>query len=161
MIKSQSFAPVIGQNPKVLILGTLPSTKSLDKQEYYGNPQNQFWSIIFAITQGNIHEEYKDKIDYCKQHGIALWDVCKEAVRPGSLDSAISQEQPNDIIELLAKNTTIETIAFNGQKAEKLFHKYLSAPTHIKVITLLSSSPANASYSFNQKKEQWQKSLPI
>ncbi|WP_379563207.1 uracil-DNA glycosylase family protein [Oceanobacillus kapialis] len=41
--KLSSFAPVLPTNPKVLILGSMPGGKSLEKQEYYGNPRNHFW----------------------------------------------------------------------------------------------------------------------
>ncbi len=42
MAKLQSFAPVIGNKPRVLIVGSMPSIKSLEEQEYYGNPRNHF-----------------------------------------------------------------------------------------------------------------------
>ena len=40
------FPPILGPDPRVLVLGTLPSRKSLEKQEYYGHPQNAFWKIM-------------------------------------------------------------------------------------------------------------------
>jgi len=43
-----SFEPIIDKNCKILVLGTMPSVKSLEKQQYYGNKQNQFWKIIYV-----------------------------------------------------------------------------------------------------------------
>ena len=40
------LAPLIDGRSRVVILGSFPSVKSLDKQEYYGNPQNHFWPIV-------------------------------------------------------------------------------------------------------------------
>jgi len=38
MPKIEGLAPIIDNNSKVLILGTMPGEESLRKQEYYGNP---------------------------------------------------------------------------------------------------------------------------
>lgn len=152
---SQSFQPVLGLEPRVLILGTLPGKESLRKQEYYGNPRNHFWKIIYTLFDAPLEEEYGAKIAFAKENKIALWDVCHRAVRASSLDSDIKEEQANEIGELLDKNPTIKTVAFNGQKAEKLFDKYFDRREEIKYLSLLSSSPANASYSYEKKLAQW------
>jgi hypoxanthine-DNA glycosylase len=44
-----AFPPLVPDNPKILILGTFPSPLSREKGEYYGNPQNKFWKIIFDV----------------------------------------------------------------------------------------------------------------
>lgn len=35
-----SFEPIIDKNCKILVLGTMPSVRFLEKQQYYGNKQN-------------------------------------------------------------------------------------------------------------------------
>ena len=45
----QSFPPIISKKSKILILGSIPGTKSLEKQEYYAHPQNHFWKILFCM----------------------------------------------------------------------------------------------------------------
>ena len=40
---------IIAEGAKVLILGSMPGNVSLAKGEYYGNRNNHFWSIMFAI----------------------------------------------------------------------------------------------------------------
>ncbi len=89
------------------------------------------------------------------ENNIAIWDVCYSAVRKGSLDSAIKEEIPNKIDELIVENPSISTIAFNGQKAAKLYAKYFPEFDNINYITLLSTSPANAKYSFEEKLKDW------
>jgi hypoxanthine-DNA glycosylase len=44
-----SFPAIIDNTSKILILGSIPGIKSLEKQEYYGHPQNKFWKIIFEL----------------------------------------------------------------------------------------------------------------
>ena len=48
-MRIESFEPVVSTHAKILILGTMPSVLSLEKQEYYGNPQNAFWRILFGL----------------------------------------------------------------------------------------------------------------
>ena len=43
---TEGFSPILGQDAAVLILGTLPSRKSLEQNQYYGHPQNVFWPIM-------------------------------------------------------------------------------------------------------------------
>lgn len=56
-----SFEPIIDKNCKILVLGTMPSVKSLEKQQYYGNKQNQFCKIIYGLFNKDIEEDYVKK----------------------------------------------------------------------------------------------------
>ena len=38
----QGLAPVIDSNCHILLLGSMPSEKSLTQQKYYGHPRNAF-----------------------------------------------------------------------------------------------------------------------
>jgi hypoxanthine-DNA glycosylase len=53
-MKKSGFPPVIDQNTEILTLGSLPSDLSIAAGEYYANPKNQFWKIIFAIFNNNL-----------------------------------------------------------------------------------------------------------
>ena len=152
---SESFLPVIGKTAHILILGSLPGNVSLKKQQYYGNERNQFWQIIYTLFSEKLEIDYQKRLDFAIGHGIALWDVCHKAIRPGSLDSNIKEEIPNAIEALLNQHPSIDTIAFNGKKAAELYKKHLPEFQNITYLTLLSSSPANAMYSFEQKLENW------
>ena len=136
-------------------MGTLPSKLSIKLQQYYGNPRNSFWRILFTLFNGTFSSNYDDKKSLAIANDFALWDVCYTAIRKGSMDSAIKEENPNKINELIALYTSISTITFNGQKAAKLYDKHFPKFDNIKYITLLSTSPANAKYSFEEKLKNW------
>ena len=156
---SQSFNPVIGSSPNSLILGTMPGQESLKQQQYYAHPRNVFWKIIFKIFNGNYSTDYSKRIDFVKENKIALWDVCSTCFREGSLDSDIKEEFPNKIHQLIQQNLMISIIIFNGQTAEKLYKKHFEYLENKKYFTALSTSPANASYTFEQKLENWKLGL--
>ncbi len=140
MDKSYGFPPVIDDNSKILILGSLPSDISISKNEYYGYSRNQFWRIIYAVFDAEPPEAYAERKQFLLGHGLALWDVLSCAERKGSLDSAIRNETPNDITGLLASYPGIRLIILNGGKAEQSFNKYFGA-TEIKRIRVPSTSP--------------------
>ena len=153
---SASFPPVVGESPRILILGTLPGQESLRQQQYYAHPRNAFWKILFQILNTEFASDYETRLTLIKDNQVALWDICRLGVRKGSLDSHIKHEIPNAIPQLIAAHPTLRTIFFNGKKAEQLFGKYFGRETHIAYKTLLSTSPANATYTFEQKLADWQ-----
>jgi len=120
------FPPVFSANPRILILGTMPSVASLEAGQYYAHPANAFWKILSAIKGIDCPVDYEEKKQIVITLNLALWDVCHTCIRPGSADSAISQEESNGIAEFLAKHASIRTILFNGQTAEKLFRRHLN-----------------------------------
>lgn len=133
----------------------MPSKLSIKLQQYYGHPCNSFWKILFTLFNDTFTSDYDNRRSLAMENNIAIWDVCYTAIRKGSLDSAIKEESPNKIDELIALNPSISTIAFNGQKAAKLYEKYFKKYDDINYITLLSTSPANAKYSFEEKLKDW------
>ncbi len=149
-----SFPPVLAKEPRVLILGTMPGIASLDAQEYYAHPRNAFWKIMATLKGVEYPAIYDEKKQLIRDMNLALWDVCHTCVRPGSLDSNIRYEEPNAIAELLAKNPSIRVIIFNGQPAQKLFHKHFKSVTGVEFITMPSTSPTNTMI-FGKKLENW------
>lgn len=155
----ESFPPIVGEKPKILILGTMPGKDSLKYGEYYANPRNIFWEIIYTLNKTQKTNNYKLKIDFLKQNRISIWDVCRTAIRESSLDKDIQDETPNSIKDFIHSNPTIKAIGFNGQKSEKLYDKYFNRFKEIKYFTLLSTSPLNTSYSLEQKLNDWERIL--
>ena len=156
---SQSFLPLIGTTPKILILGTMPGIESLKQHQYYAHPRNIFWKIIFEIFKGEFSIDYQQRTTFALKNELSLWDVCSSCFRKGSLDSDIKSEIPNKIHQLIEQNASFSTIIFNGQKAEKLYKKHFEQLPNKKYFTALSTSPANASYTFEQKLENWKTGL--
>lgn len=150
--RKMGLKPWIGENPKVLILGTLPGEQSLKQQAYYCNSRNSFWKIMRNLFPHSTETDNKTFITSC---GIALWDCIQSGEREGSLDSGFNVNSliPNDIHGFLLKYPTIRTIVFNGGKAAKFFKQYCKNTT-CDTITLVSTSSA-AAIPFHVKLERW------
>ena len=63
MQKISSFPPIINENSKILILGSIPGVKSLEMQQYYAHPQNKFWKIICEIFNEEFTTNYQHRIE--------------------------------------------------------------------------------------------------
>ena len=150
-----SFDPVINEESKILILGSVPGVKSLEKQEYYAHPQNTFWKIIFELFQESFTEKYSKKIEILNKNKIALWDVIDTCERKGSLDSEIRNEEANDIETLLKNHPNISAIFCNGGKSFKNLKKILKDKSNISVYLLPSTSPLHT-ISFDKKLAAWE-----
>ena len=86
---SQSFPPIADPDARLLILGSLPGQESLRQQQYYAHPRNAFWRVMEAVLGIPTDTPYPQRCQALMDAGIALWDVCASARRPGSLDGAI------------------------------------------------------------------------
>jgi hypoxanthine-DNA glycosylase len=152
-----SFTPIIDQDSRVLILGSMPGKISLEKEQYYAHPLNKFWTFIYSVFNLQPDLTYEAKTFFLKSRHIALWDVIEDCERYGSSDSKIINPVINDVAGLLARYPNIKSILFNGKKAEKLFNQNLKniPACGIKLNTLPSSSPANARINWDQKMAEW------
>ena len=79
--------PVNGRDPVLLILGSYPSVQSLARNEYYGNPQNQFWKIMEILFGIDHTLPYISRTAHLTKQRIALWDVLFSCSRNGSADT--------------------------------------------------------------------------
>ena len=153
------FAPIADGHSRILILGSLPGPQSLASGEYYKNPSNHFWRLIYALHGHTPAQGYSDKCAFLLKNKLALWDVFCTARREGASDSAIHDETPNDFVSFLAEHTKISGIVFNGGKAALGFKK--AAPELLVRLpheTVWSTSGACAR-SFSQKMENWSAAL--
>lgn len=141
-----SFAPIEPKRADILILGTMPSVKSLEKTQYYGHPQNQFWPMIFALWEEPLARGYEERVAFLHKRHIALWDVLQSCEREGSMDAAIQNPSPNPVWELAARHPELHTVFFNSKNARLFFEKLCLArmPSGLCYHTLPSSSPARA-----------------
>ena len=113
------FDPICGPGCRVLILGSMPSVRSLELSQYYGHPRNAFWPIMCELLEGRYIEDYSRRAQLLLEHGIALWDVCHCCERETSSDARIRNEVPNDIAGL-ANRFGIEHVLLNGGAAASL-----------------------------------------
>ena len=165
MVRVHSFEPVIGDQPRVLILGSMPGVASLDAVQYYAHPRNAFWRILQQLFTVDFECDYEQRIDRVRKLPIILWDTLKSCHREGSLDSRIEKQgiEANDIPALLNREKDIRAIAFNGATSEKYFLRLvkpqIDKSSKVELLKLPSTSPANAGFSFEEKLAQWQKIL--
>jgi hypoxanthine-DNA glycosylase len=144
MNRKRSFPPVIDQQVRTLILGSLPGVQSLAHSQYYAHPQNRFWKLLGEVIGIDLPAlSYDARLQTLLEHGIGLWDVVAEARRDGSLDSNIRDHVHNDLLSLIATLPQLHTIAFNGGTAARLGLKALGEKAEqYRVVLLPSSSPA-------------------
>jgi TDG/mug DNA glycosylase family protein len=158
----KGFPPIADARARVLILGSLPGQVSLQRQQYYALPHNAFWKIMGRLFSAGPELSYAERGKRLVQSGVALWDVCAAAQRPGSLDAAIvhSSVVPNDFAAFLASHPGIGLICFNGGKAADLYRRLVLPglpPTAraLRTETLPSTSPAHAAMTFEEKLTRW------
>ena len=82
-----------------------------------------------------------------------MWDVYAACEREGSLDSRIRSPVRNDLASLRELCPNLAAIAHNGGESFK--HARLTQQLGLPVYRLPSSSPANASWSFERKLAAW------
>ena len=160
MTNCKSFEPSIDNNSTVLILGSMPSVRSLEEQQYYAHPQNRFWKVMSVVCDepNLVGFDYDLKLKTLLKNNIALWDTVKTCKRNGSLDADIQNEVPNEIRELLKKYPNIKTICLNGNKSYLTFKKHFpDLLIKYSCNKILSTSPANARYNLNMLVEEWSK----
>ncbi|WP_096697257.1 DNA-deoxyinosine glycosylase [Polaromonas sp. AER18D-145] len=178
------LAPLVSRRTRVLILGSFPGVASLAAQQYYGHPQNQFWKILQAIWPSSPIpvgvDSYQSRSEWLLDRQLGVWDVYAACEREGSLDSRIRQPVVNDFAQMLQQCPALEVIAHNGGESFK--HARKIAPTlatscaaqppegaispwggpaakcretAIAFYQLPSTSPANASWTFERKLAAW------
>lgn len=153
--RKSSFPPLSDSETRILILGTLPGDRSLEVGEYYGHPRNRFWRVVSTITASELPATWPDKRALLLRSKIGLWDVAHRASREGSLDSAIKNEEPNDIPAFISAHNNLKVIGFNGQKAEALYDRYFDRQAGIRYVSLPGTSPANARATLEGLCERW------
>ena len=150
------FPPIVDENSKVLILGSMPSVQSLEKEEYYGNQQNYFWPMLYALFQEDYTLNYQEKKQFILRHQLALWDVVASCERNGSLDSNIIQETTQNFQDFFVKYPQIKVICFNGGKAYQLFRKYYKDILQTKEYYQLPSTSPAYTLAKEEKLKKWQ-----
>ncbi len=137
----------------------MPGQASLDAQEYYAHPRNQFWRIIFDLFEnGRCPTNYADKQAVILKHGLGLWDTLATCRRKGSADAHITCQKPNDFPALFARFPHIHTLLFNGAAAFAFYKRAFGLPS-CTFVQLPSTSPAHAARSYEEKKACWQAAL--
>lgn len=164
------FPPVYGTNSEILILGTMPSPKSRERNFFYMHNQNRFWRVMEKIFGWRL--EYRNdgtpaaensaapgKMDFdaaikerkalILANRLALWDVLSGCDIEGAADSSIKNALPNDFTDLLA-GASVRKVLCTGKTAFALYEKLCAAQTGMHAVCLPSTSSANAAFSFEK-----------
>ena len=162
----------------VLVLGSFPGAASLQARQYYAHPQNHFWKILQALWPQHPlppagPDGYADRCAWLLDRGLGLWDVYQSCEREGSLDTSIRNARLNDFAALRSACPRLAALAHNGAESFRHAPAALAAlgaagqPTllphdvgtsgarAIEAVRLPSTSPANASWSFERKLTAW------
>lgn len=150
----RGLAPVIGPQTRLVLLGSFPGAASLAAGEYYAHPRNQFWPLLSALlAEDLIALGYRQRLQRLRARGVGLWDVIAECEREGSLDSSIREARYNDLADLRRRAPQLVAVAHNGGESARAMR--ITGRLGLQVFRLPSSSPANASWSFERKLAAW------
>ncbi len=154
----QGLSPEIDSRTRLVVLGSFPSVASLQAGEYYAHPRNHFWPLLSAIWGVDLRAlAYRERLKVALQHGLGIWDVYAHCRREGSLDSAIHDAEFNDLAGLKRLAPQLQAIAHNGGESARAMR--FTRSLGVEVRRLPSTSPANASWSFERKLAAWREAF--
>ena len=146
--------PVIARETRLVVLGSFPGAASLAARQYYAHPRNQFWPLLSALWGVDLTAlPYAQRLAVLRERRLGLWDVYASCRRDGSLDSAIEDAQANDLASLRRRAPELRAVAHNGGESARFMRATMALG--VPVVRLPSTSPANASWSFDRKLAAW------
>jgi hypoxanthine-DNA glycosylase len=146
--------PVIARSTRLVVLGSFPGAASLAAQQYYAHPRNAFWPIVGSLLGVDLVAlPYAARLKLLRARGVGLWDIYAACRRAGSLDQAIEDAEFNDLASLRRRAPGLSAVAHNGGESARA--RFAVAALGLQVFRLPSTSPANASWSFDRKCEAW------
>lgn len=149
------FPPVTRPDTRLLVLGSLPGRVSLERQQYYAHPQNQFWRLMSRVVECDLASlAYEARLEALLDARVGLWDTVAAATREGSLDSSIRLHAASDLAELAATLPELRAVAFNGGTSARIGRAQLAGVEGVEFVDLPSSSPAYT-IPFERKLERW------
>lgn len=154
----EGLPPVLDRDTRVVVLGSFPGLASLQAGQYYAHPRNQFWPLLSALWDVDLRAmSYRQRLNALRAHGLGLWDVYARCQRVGSLDRAITAVEPNDLASLARRAPRLRAVAHNGGESARLMR--VTGALGVPALRLPSTSPANASWSFERKLDAWRVAL--
>lgn len=148
------FGPLYNDGSRILILGSLPSVKSREKQFFYGHPQNRFWPMLAQILGEPRPETIEEKRAMALKHHIAMWDTIYSCDIKGSSDSSIKNVVPTDLKQIV-EASQIQAVFCNGKTSGKYFGRYQGKELEVSSFIMPSTSPANAAWTMDKLISEW------
>ena len=148
------FKAVIDKDCKCLILGSVPSIKSVENNFYYMHKDNRFWKVLSVLLNTDLYNaDISTRIEILLKNHIALYDAVEECDILGSSDSKISNIIPADIKSLIGRGR-INKIFCAGSISYNITLKN-NKDLENKIFKLPSTSPANAKLSLQDLINEW------
>lgn len=148
------LAPVIARHTRLVLLGSFPGAASLAAGQYYAHPRNQFWPLLSGLLGEELQPlPYAQRLQRLRVRGVGLWDVIAACRREGSLDTSIRDAIYNDLAGLRRRAPSLVAVAHNGGESARAMR--ITVQLGLPVYRLPSTSPANASWSFERKLAAW------
>ena len=155
-VRLTGLAPVVGAGTAVLVLGSFPGAASLQAQQYYAHPRNQFWPLLQALWPQHPmpdRGDYPGRCAWLLARGLGLWDVYGACERVGSLDARIRHAEANDLAGLRRIAPGLEAVAHNGAESARTMRRLQALG--FAVHRLPSTSPAHAAQNYAAKLAAW------
>lgn len=136
--ESHPLQPFVFSDAKLLMLGSFPPKRERWSMEFfYPNWQNDMWRIWGYIYYGDKHyfevvgERRFDKErieDFCREHGIALYDAACQVrrLKDNASDKFLEIVQATDIEALIESMPHCRAVAATGQKAVEIISDLFS-----------------------------------
>jgi hypoxanthine-DNA glycosylase len=154
----QGLPPVLARHTRCVVLGSFPGEASLAAQQYYGHPRNHFWPLLSAIWQVDLTAmRYSQRLTEVRRRGLGIWDAYASCRREGSLDTAIEAAELNDFESLLRRAPGVRLVLHNGGESARAARALQALGLATR--RLPSTSPANASWSFERKLAAWREAF--
>ena len=145
---------MLDRQTRLLVLGSFPGVASLRAGQYYGHPRNHFWPILSTLWGIDLVAlAYPQRLAEMQRHGLGLWDVYASCRRIGSLDQAIEDPDWNVFARLKQRAPLLHSVAHNGGESARARRRLQALGFHVHCLP--STSPANASWSFDRKLAAW------
>ncbi len=154
MLQVHPIPPLYSERSRVLILGSFPSVRSRQDGFFYAHPQNRFWRVLASLCRTEVPQSIPQKRELVLKNGFALWDVIASCEIEGSADSSIKAVRPNDLSVLFAACPHLRVFT-NGKTAYAYYQRYQLPQNGVDAVCLPSTSPANASWSFEDLCDAW------
>ena len=130
------------KKPLIILVGTLGGDKAGGKSYTfpYSGIGNQMWCLLPALfgEPSLIGKSDKEKERFLEEHNIAMYDVCKSALRKGSGDNSIKNEVVNDF-DAIVKQYPDAKIICVGNQSYTIFSRHFPHISSAKVISTSGS----------------------
>ena len=134
--------PYGSKKPLIFLVGTMGGVKAGGGSYTfpYSGIGNQMWCLLPALfgEPSLIGKSDKEKERFLEEHNIAMYDVCKSALRKGSGDNSIKNEVVNDF-DAIVKQYPDAKIICVGNQSYTIFSRHFPHISSAKVISTSGS----------------------